>query len=157
MIGAFLAKRAARKAFAAMNRHDLEAFMSAWSEDAAFEFPGSSILAGRYQGKAAIRAWFSRWWNRFPRTVFTLQAVSVDDIMAFGGTNTVHVEWLLDEMDEQGRTFHLSGVSALHARAGKVVLVKDYIFEQDVIAEAWKDIVPASGTAPLPSPQLVSH
>lgn len=140
MIGAFLAKKAARDAFAAMNRHDLDAFMAGWGRNAVFEFPGSSVLAGRYQGTAEIRAWFQRWWDRFPTTRFTLRSVSVDQIMALGGTNTIHVEWDLDETDHDGRNFHVSGVTALRARAGKVDEVRDYIFNPEVIAEAWAGV-----------------
>jgi ketosteroid isomerase-like protein len=141
MIGAFLAKRAARHAFAAMNRHDLDTFMAAWGDDPVFHFPGGSVLGGHHQGRARIRAWFERWWDRFPTTVFTLRSVSVDHILALGGTNTIHVEWDLTETDRQGRTFQVSGVTALRARSGKVVDVTDYLFDPDVIAQAWADVV----------------
>lgn len=137
MLGALLAKKAARNAFAAMNRHDLEKFMTAWGDDPLFEFPGDTVLAGRYKGREEIRAWFERWWQRFPKTIFTLKAVSVDNIMAMGGTNTIHVEWDLEETDRAGETYMLSGVTALRARGGKVVEVKDYIFDQDVISGIW--------------------
>ncbi len=140
MIGAFLAKGAARSAFAAMNRHDLDSFMAAWGDDPVFEFPGKSVLGGRYRGRSEIRAWFERWWERFPTTTFTLQSVSVDNVLAMGGTNTIHVEWLLDETDVEGRSFHLTGVTALRARNGKVDHVKDYIFDQDVIEGAWAGV-----------------
>ncbi len=140
MIGAFLAKKAARDAFAAMNRHDLDSFMAAWSEDPVFDFPGTSVLGGHYRGQAGIRAWFERWWARFPSTTFTVHAVSVDNIMAVTGTNTIHVDWSLDEIDGNGRAFHLTGVTALHVRDGKVFYVKDFIFDQDVIAEAWAGV-----------------
>jgi ketosteroid isomerase-like protein len=140
MLGAFLAKKAARDAFAAMNRHDLDSFMAAWGEDPVFGFPGTSILGGHHRGRSEIQAWFQRWWDRFPTTTFALQAVSVDNILAMGGTNTIHVEWVLDETDRDGRSFHLTGVSSLRARGGKVVHVKDYIFDPDVIAEAWAGV-----------------
>lgn len=147
MIGAFLAKKAARDAFGAMNRHDLEGFLAAWGEDPVFEFPAGSVLGGRHEGPDAVRAWFERWWDRFPQTTFTLRSVSVENILALGGTNTIHVEWDLEEVDTRGRTVSVSGVTALRARGGKVVDVKDYIFNPELIAEAWAD-VPGSSSQP---------
>ena len=136
MIGAVLAKKAARDAFAAMNRHDLDAFMGAWGDDPVFEFPKGSVLGGQHRGRKEVRAWFERWWDRFPSTTFTLRSVSVDNLFAVTGTNTIHMEWDQSETDRQDRSFQVSGVSALHARAGKVVHVRDYIFDPEVIAEA---------------------
>jgi len=40
MIGALVAKKAIADAFAAMNRHDLAKFMSAWRDDGVFIYPG---------------------------------------------------------------------------------------------------------------------
>jgi ketosteroid isomerase-like protein len=137
MIGAMMAKRASRGAFDALNRHDLDAFMKAWSDDAVFEFPGHSALSGRYEGPDEIRGWFARWWTRFPTTTFTLRSVSVDHPMALTGNNTIHVEWDLDETDDDGHTYHVTGITTLHAKGGKVDHVKDYIFDQDVIQEIW--------------------
>ncbi len=138
MIGALMARKFARGGFEAVNRHDLETLMDAWADDAVFEFPGNSIMSGRMQGKPAIRKWFERWWDRFPSTLFTLDAISVDNILALGATNRVLVEWRLEETDQEGRTFRLSGVTRLQAERGKLMRVRDYIFDQDVVAEAWK-------------------
>jgi ketosteroid isomerase-like protein len=149
MIGALMAKKAARDAFAAMNRHDLDAFMAAWGAQPVFEFPGESILGGRYEGRDQVRAWFQRWWDRFPSTTFELRSVSVDNIMAMGGTNTIHVEWDLTETDRKGRTVKVAGITALEARGGKVVHVRDYLFNPDVIAEAWADVDAAEPGEPL--------
>jgi ketosteroid isomerase-like protein len=137
MIGAHLAKNAARDAFTAMSRHDLDAFMAAWDEHAEFEFPGSAIPGGRYAGRGEIRAWFQAWWDRFPATVFTVRSISVEHPMALGGNNTVHVEWDLNETDQQGHHINVSGVTALRVRGGKVVHARDYVFNPQVVAAAW--------------------
>ncbi len=138
MIGAILAKKAARDAFAAIDRHDLDALMRAWGAEPVFEFPGGSVIAGRFEGRERIRAWFERWWSRFPTTTLTLGSISVERIGALGGTNTIHVEWRLDETDREGRSFRIRGVTSLRALGGKVVHARDYVFDQDVIAAAWK-------------------
>lgn len=136
MIGAVLAKRAGHEAFAAINRRDLEAIVGMFAADGVFEFPGHSAMAGRFSGKEAIRSWFERWFQEM-QPHFTLKHVSVERIFAFGATNTVHVEWELDEVNQAGERFHMTGVTALHARGGKAVLVHDYIPDQDVLERAW--------------------
>ncbi len=136
MLGAVLAKRAGRAAFAAINRRDVDTIVGMFKEDGVFEFPGQSAIAGRFVGRKAIREWFQHWFTEMqPR--FTVTSVSVEDIFALGATNTVHVEWELDEVNRAGEHFHLTGVTALHARGGKAVLVRDYIPDQDVLERAW--------------------
>lgn len=79
-----------------------------------------------------------RWWDHFPSTRFTLDAIAVHNILALGSTNCLLAEWRLDETDREGRRFRLSGVTRLRAERGRLVLVRDYIFDHDAVAEAWK-------------------
>jgi ketosteroid isomerase-like protein len=62
MIGAFLFRAGITQAFAALRRKDLSAAMKGWADDGVFELPGRSPMSGRYEGKAAIRAF----WHRVP-------------------------------------------------------------------------------------------
>ena len=137
MLGAVLAKREVRKGFDAINRHDLETLLGMFADDGVFEFPTGTVLGGRHQGREALEAWFTRWFDRMPEIHFTLRNVSVDNIFAMGATNVVHAEWDLDETDQEGNAYHLTGVTAFHVEGGKAKLVKDYIFDQDVLAVIW--------------------
>jgi ketosteroid isomerase-like protein len=137
MLGAILAKREARKAFDALIRHDLDALMGAFHEDGVFEFPGETVLGGSFHGKQEIRGWFEHWWERMPVTRFTLRHVSVENIFALGGTNTVSVEWDLDERDTEGHSYSLTGITRLEVVGGKARHVKDYIFDQHVLEGIW--------------------
>ena len=137
MIGALLAKKGARKTFAAMNRHDLDRVMDSFGEHPVFEFPAGSPLGGRREGREEVRAWFERWWDRFPETEFTIRSVSVENIFALGGTNTLHVEWDLRETDRAGNSLEVHGVTALDVGGGKVRTDRQYIFNPEAVAEAW--------------------
>jgi ketosteroid isomerase-like protein len=137
MPGAVLAKREVRKGFDAINRHDLDTVMGMFSEDGVFEFPGDTVLAGRHDNPEAIRAWFKRWFDGMPEIHFTLRHVSVENIFAMGATNVVHAEWDVDETDMEGNSYHVTGVAAFDIKGGKVRLVKDYIFDQDVLSRIW--------------------
>lgn len=137
MLGAVLAKREVRKGFDAINRHDLETLAGMFAEDGAYEFPGDTVRAGRHDSPEAIRAWFKRWFDAMPEIHFTLTHVSVKNIFAMGATNVVHAEWDLDQTDTEGNSYHLTGVTSFDIKGGKAQLVKDYIFDQDVISAIW--------------------
>lgn len=144
MLGAVLAKREVRKGFKAIDQHDLETLMDMFHDDAVFEFPGDTIAGGRYEGKEAIRAWFERWYERIPKSRFTLRHISVENIFALGASNVAHAEWNVEETDQDGNTYDLTGVTAFEVEGGKARFVKDYIFDQDVLAEIWSPKEPAS-------------
>lgn len=137
MLGAVLAKREVRKGFDALNRHDLDTLMDMFHDDGVFEFPSDTIMGGRYEGREAIRDWFERWYDRLPENRFTLHHISVENIFALGATNVAHVEWEDEETDRDGNVFRMTGVTAFEVEGGKARLVKDYIFDQDVLAEIW--------------------
>ncbi len=147
MLGAVLAQREVRKAFDAMNRHDVEALVASYHEDGEFEFPGDTIMSGRFRGREAIRGWFERWFARM-QIRFTLRQVSVENIFAFGGTNVLHVEWDVEETDREGHVYHMTGVTAFDIVGGKARRVKDYIFDQDVLASIWPRKSPVVGDRP---------
>ena len=65
MIGAILARRAVAGAFAAMNRHDLPAFMSGWHEGGRFVYPGDIPESGVALGKEAVEKWFANFFAKF--------------------------------------------------------------------------------------------
>ena len=137
MLGAILAKREIVKGYERIGRHDLDAVVGMFHDDGLFEFPGETVMGGRFEGKDEIRDWFSRWFDRMPEIEFTLRHVSVEDIFAMGPSNSVLVEWDLDETDHQGASHHLTGVTAFEIEGGKARRVKDYVFDQDVLAEVW--------------------
>lgn len=137
MLGAILARREVVKGFERIGRHDLDAVMHMFHDDGVFDFPGDTVMGGRFEGKDEIRAWFSRWFERMPEISFTLCHISVENIVAMGSSNVVHVEWAVDETDREGTSYHVTGVTAFEIEGGKARRVKDYIFDQDVLAEAW--------------------
>ena len=137
MIGAVLAKRGATTAYDILGRQDLEAIADALHEDAVWEYPGDTVLAGRIEGKPAIVEWFRMWFELMPETRFTVRHATVENIFALGLTNTSLVEWELDQVDRDGKRYHVTGVTAFHVERGKIRHGKDYIFDQDVESTAY--------------------
>ncbi len=137
MIGAIMLKRAAIDGFAEVNRHDIEALLERYHEDAVFEYPGDTVLSGRHAGRAEIRRFYEQWFELMPETKFTVQHTAVEDMLALTGTNEGYVEWEVDSSDREGKHYHVTGITKFHTEGGKIRHVKDYIYDQDVVATAY--------------------
>ena len=129
MIGAIVAKKALANAFDAMNRHDLPEFMSAWREDGTFIYPGDIPESGAFQGKSAVEGWFRRFFEQYPRIQFDVQSICVANILDLFGNNVAAVHWNLQLTNQEGREGENSGVTVVSIKGGKVLLVKDFIFD----------------------------
>lgn len=129
MIGALVARKAIAAAFEAMNRHDLSKFMSAWRDDGVFIYPGEIPASGTFRGKSAVEGWFRQFFEQFPRIHFDVQDICVRKIFALTGTNVVAVHWNIHLTNREGRVGENSGVTVINIKGGKVVHVKDYIFD----------------------------
>jgi ketosteroid isomerase-like protein len=129
MIGAILAKRGVAGGYVAMNRRDLPAMMADWHEDAIFIYPGDVSASGTFEGKSAIEAWFRRYFEQFPKVRFEVHEVCVRDIFDIVGNNVIIGHWTVQVMNREGRRGMWSGVSVFTLQRGKVVALKDIIFD----------------------------
>ncbi|UCG83819.1 MAG: nuclear transport factor 2 family protein, partial [Dehalococcoidia bacterium] len=93
MIGAIIAKKSIAACFEAMNRQDLDEFMSHWREDSVFTYPGEIPESGTYEGKDSIKGWFRNFFDKHQRIHFDLQDICVKNIFDLTGTNVVAVHW----------------------------------------------------------------
>ncbi len=75
--------------------------------------------------------------EQFPKMNFTVKEVFVSNIFVLGATNNVAVEWDLTETNRKGKEFRNSGVSIFRVKGGKVVATQEYIFNTDILKEAW--------------------
>lgn len=129
MIGAIVARRAIRDAFAALDRHDLSQFMSGWREDGVFVYPGEIPESGSFEGKTAVEGWFRNFFDQFPKIHFDIQDICIKNIFAFTGTNVVSVHWKIYLTNRNGREGQNSGVTVVTVEGGKVSRAKDYVFD----------------------------
>ena len=129
MIGALMARKALAGAFDALNRHDLPKFMSAWRDDGVFVYPGEIPESGTFRGRSAVEGWFRHFFEQFPEIRFDVQDICVRNLFDLVGTNVVAVHWNLQLTNREGRVGQNSGVTVVTIQRGKVVLVKDFIFD----------------------------
>jgi hypothetical protein len=129
MMGAVRAKRGITAGYDAMNQRDLQAIMADWDDDAVFIYPGDVPTSGTYKGKSVIEAWFGRYFEQFPEVRFEVLDVCVRDIFDLVGNNVIIGHWNVEVTSRQGHTGTWSGVSIFTLQRGKVVALKDIIFD----------------------------
>jgi ketosteroid isomerase-like protein len=117
MIGAIIARMAVDKAFRALSNHDLEGFMSNWRDDGDLTYPGEMWASGTFKGKAAVTEWCRRFFEQYP------------NIFAMTGTNVMTAHWNIYLTNRTGRVGQNSGVSVISLKRGKVIEVKDFVFD----------------------------
>jgi ketosteroid isomerase-like protein len=138
MIGTFIAKIQISKGFDAMNRHDLDKFLSAWRDDSTFIYPGDIPASGKFEGKVSIEKWFKNFFEQFPKIKFTLKHICVDKIFDFTGTNTIAVYWNIDLTNQKGGEIHNKGITVLTIKLGKIMIAEDFIFNTgDEFRKIW--------------------
>jgi ketosteroid isomerase-like protein len=129
MIGTLLAKKAVAGAFDALNRRDLAKFMSAWRQDGVFVYPGDISASGSFVGKREVEGWFRRFLDQFPTIEFDVRDICARSLFDLVGTNVIALHWDIRLVNREGREGRNSGVTVVSIERGKVVLVKDYIFD----------------------------
>ena len=129
MIGAIIAKKSIAACFEAMNRQDLDKFMSHWREDSVFIYPGEIPESGTYEGKDAIQGWFRNFFDKHQKIHFDLKNICVKNIFDLTGTNVIAVHWNIYLTNRDGREGQNSGVTVINIEGGKAFLVKDFIFD----------------------------
>jgi ketosteroid isomerase-like protein len=124
-----------QRRFEALNRRDLRAIVAMWNKDGVFEFPGKTPVSGRFEGIAAIEAWWRRWVERYARVHFTVRHVGIAGVRP--GAQVLLVAWDVDVTTKDGISGQASAVSLMKARAGKIAYAKDYFFDPTVLEKLW--------------------
>jgi ketosteroid isomerase-like protein len=139
MIGAMITKAMVRKSFGDFGQRNLDKFMEKWAEDAAIIYPDNLAVGGETKGKEAIREWYQKDWEQFPKESFEVKNVCIENMFALGGTNVVTVEWSVKGENRNQEKFTNGGVSVIHLSRGKVTLMRVYIFDGEVAKRVWGD------------------
>jgi ketosteroid isomerase-like protein len=133
------------RTFRPINRKDLDGWMRAWGNDATFDFPGDSPISGHFEGKAAIEAWWRRWFDRMAEVRFTPVHVAFANPFGFSVANTVFTQLTVDVTTKDGLTAHADLVNVSQVRGGKIVAARDYFFDPSVEEAVWGRVVDPSG------------
>jgi ketosteroid isomerase-like protein len=103
----------------AFNRHDVAAVMAAQTEDCVFENTAPAPDGARFEGQAAVRAFWERFFENSPDALF-----EAEDVFAAG--DRAVVRWIYRKTRD-GRPWHLRGVDVFRVRDGKVAEKLAYV------------------------------
>jgi len=113
------------------NRHDVDGIMGFFAEDGVYETPrGPDVVGQRLEGKAPIRAYFTKMFQRVPDTHF---GEDVHWISADGERGVS--EWILSGTNPDGSTMRMRGCDHFRFRDDKIVLKDSYL--KQVQAGVW--------------------
>jgi ketosteroid isomerase-like protein len=126
-----------QRTFEAIHRKDVAAVMRGWAEDGVLEFPGTSTLSGRYEGKPAIEAFFRRWFERMDTIRLTVTHVGFANPVTLTYGSTMYVEFETDQKTTDGLSFRTEVAGVYRFRRGKVVFYREYLFDPSEAKAIW--------------------
>ena len=129
MIGALVVRHLIPRAFDTLNRRDLPAMLNGMTDDVVMELPGPPGIAGRYEGKAAVEAFWRVHFTRYDTLTTRPRRIALTRPYALGLSNTVIAEWTADGTTCMGDPVHIDLMSIWEIRRGKVASAKDYVFD----------------------------
>ncbi len=101
------------------NRHDVDGVMALMTDDVVFENTSPSPDGERYEGQAAVRAFWERFFASSPEAHF-----EAENIFASGDRCTVRWRYTWKNADSSG---HVRGVDVFRVRDGKVAEKLSYV------------------------------
>jgi len=103
----------------AINRHDAAAVAALLTDDTVFENTAPAPDGTRLVGKAAVAAYWERWFVNNPDAKF-----DSEDVVVAGDRCTV--QWVYRKMRD-GKPWHLRGMDLLTVRDGKIAAKLAYV------------------------------
>ena len=103
----------------AINRHDLAAVTALLADETVFENTGPAPDGTRIAGKAAVAAFWEKWFVSNPDARF-----EAEEIVVAGDRCTVR--WVYRKMRD-GKPWHLRGIDVFTVRDGKVAAKLAYV------------------------------
>jgi ketosteroid isomerase-like protein len=105
---------------AAFDRHDVDGVMAAMTDDCVFENTSPAPDGERFEGQAAVRAVWERFFRSSPHATFTIEEL-------FAAGDRCVVRWLYRWAGDDGRPGHVRGVDVFRVRDGKVAEKLSYV------------------------------
>ena len=103
----------------AINRHDAAAVAALLTDDTVFENTAPAPDGTRLQGKAAVAAYWEKWFVSNADAKF-----EAEDVVVAG--NRVTVQWIYRKTRD-GKPWHLRGMDLLTVRDGKIAAKLAYV------------------------------
>jgi ketosteroid isomerase-like protein len=118
-------------------RKDVAAIMRGWAEDGVLELAGHSSISGRYEGKAAIEAFFHQLFERMERLTIKVRRVALANPLGLNYSNTVFIVYDIEEVSREGVSIRSHNIAEFEYRRGKVVSMREWWFDPTVLEPVW--------------------
>jgi ketosteroid isomerase-like protein len=105
---------------AAFNAHDVNRVMSMMTDDVIFENTFPAPDGERYEGQAAVRAFWDRLFHNTPTAHF-------EEEDSFTSDDRATVCWRYTWTDPNGHQGHIRGVDVIRIRNGKISEKRSYV------------------------------
>jgi steroid delta-isomerase-like uncharacterized protein len=103
----------------AFNSHNVDAVMEAMTKDCVFESTNPPPDGQRFEGEAAVRAVWEKFFAAYPDAHFAAEEMFVAD-------DRCVVRWVYQKTKE-GKPWHLRGVDLFRVRDGKIAEKYSYV------------------------------
>jgi len=104
----------------AFARHDVDGVMAAMTDDCVFEGTSPAPDGERFEGQAAVRAFWERFFRSSPHAAF-----ETEDL--FAAEDRAVATWVYRWRDAHGGVGHVRGVDVFRVRDGKVAEKLSYV------------------------------
>lgn len=104
----------------AFAHHDVDAIMAAMTADCVFENTSPRPDGERYEGQAAVRAFWEQFFAASPHATFTTEDLFVAEDRAL-------VRWRYEWVEQDGKRGHVRGVDLFRVQDGKVAEKLSYV------------------------------
>jgi ketosteroid isomerase-like protein len=104
----------------AFNRHDVTAMMAWMTGDCIFENTYPPPAGTRYEGQAAVRAFWEEFFHSSPQAVLEFEEI-------FAAGERCVVRWLYRWVSSEGQRGYVRGVDIFRLRQGKIAEKLSYV------------------------------
>jgi ketosteroid isomerase-like protein len=104
----------------AFDRHDVDAMMAAMVDDCVFENTYPAPVGTCYQGQAAVRSFWERFFRSSPQA-----RIEPEELFAAG--DRAVMRWVYRWVDAEGKPGYVRGVDLFRVRDGKVSEKLSYV------------------------------
>jgi steroid delta-isomerase-like uncharacterized protein len=104
----------------ALNRRDMDAMMRLMTEDCIFDNTSPAPDGTRYQGQAAVRAFWEDFFRNSSKATITIEEI-------FEMDNRCVMRWRYDWLDLQGKAGHIRGVDIYKLENGLIAEKLSYV------------------------------
>ncbi len=104
----------------AFNRHDIDAVMTAMTDDCIFESTAPAPNGSRYEGQTSVRTFWEEFFRSSPQASFETEEL-------FAAGDRCVVRWVYHWQTTDGGPGYVRGVDLFRVRAGKVAEKLAYV------------------------------